>query len=277
VLHGFLVMAEKRNWKRDEIILALGLYAVTPSAKINSSNKAIQELAKLLGRSTGAVSYKLSNLLELDKHRQNGPKGFGNFSKADEEVMREFSVKGDVGNLKLDLLHETVRKICDYQFSRFPIEFDHQLLRNAFALEEKREGNEISRLVTVRSNQEYFRSSVLANCGSRCAITQCQVSSLLEAAHILPWASSEETRMEISNGLPLIPLFHKAYDQNLIGISPDGLVKVSKKLLQSGDELFRSFMAEVEDKKLYMEGYKTPVNRDYLSQRFQEFVSLNKS
>ena len=83
--------------------------------------------------------------------------------------------------------------------------------------------------------------------------------------------------MEISNGLPLIPLFHKAYDQNLIGISPDGLVKVSKKLLQSGDELFRSFMAEVEDKKLYMEGYKTPVNRDYLSQRFQEFVSLNKS
>ena len=93
----------------------------------------------------------------------------------------------------------------------------------------------------------------------------------MEAAHILPWTAFVEARMEISNGIPLIPLFHKAYDQNLIGITADGVIKVSKKLLLSGDKTFGSFMSELENKKLHMESYRTPINRDYLSQRYKEF------
>lgn len=128
-------------------------------------------------------------------------------------------------------------------------------------------------ITKARLNQSYFRSSVLANCEDRCVITECSIPSLLEAAHILPWAVSSEARMEISNGISLIPLFHKAYDQNLLGITADGEVKISKKLLQSGDELFRSFMVEVEGKKLRLENYRTPINRDYLSQKYRDFLS----
>jgi hypothetical protein len=30
-------------------------------------------------------------------------------------------------------------------------------------------------------------------------------------------------------------------------------------------------MSELENKKLHMESYRTPINRDYLSQRYKEF------
>ena len=104
-------MVAIRNWSWEEVTIALGLYAVTPASKISGKNKAIQELAVLLGRTPGAVSYKLSNLLDLDKHRQGGPKGFGNSSKTDKEIMYKFSADGDPGNLKLDLLHDTLAEL----------------------------------------------------------------------------------------------------------------------------------------------------------------------
>lgn len=264
-------MAVRKSWSREEVTIALGLYAVTPASKISGKNKAIQELAKLLGRSPGSVSYKLSNLLELDKHRKGGPKGFGNYSKTDEEIMKKFSAEGDPGNLKLDLLHDALAGLCDENYSSFYIPQNLRLLRDSLIIEEPRTGNEVLRLIRTRTNQSYFRSSVLANCGEKCAITECNIPSLLEAAHILPWTAFVEARMEISNGIPLIPLFHKAYDQNLIGITADGVIKVSKKLLLSGDKTFGSFMSELENKKLHMESYRTPINRDYLSQRYKEF------
>lgn len=56
-------MAVRKSWSREEVTIALGLYAVTPASKISGKNKAIQELAKLLGRSPGSVSYKLQTFL----------------------------------------------------------------------------------------------------------------------------------------------------------------------------------------------------------------------
>lgn len=141
-------------------------------------NKAIQELAKLLGRSPGSVSYKLSNLLELDKHRKGGPKGFGNYSKTDEEIMKKFSAEGDPGNLKLDLLHDALAGLCDENSSSFYIPQNLRLLRDSLIIEEPRTGNEVLRLIRTRTNQSYFRSSVLANCGEKCAITECNIPSL---------------------------------------------------------------------------------------------------
>lgn len=268
-------MTATKNWSRDEVILALGVYAITPATKINQKNKTIQELAELLGRTPGAVSFKLSNLLELDKHRRGGPKGFSNFSKTDREVMCRYSVEGDPGNLKLDLLHDTLAELCNERSSPFYIPAKLRALRESLVIEAPPIGKEVLIITKARLNQSYFRSSVLANCEDRCVITDCNIPSLLEAAHILPWAVSSDARMEISNGISLIPLFHKAYDQNLLGITADGEVKISKKLLQSGDELFRSFMVEVEGKKLRLKDYRTPINRDYLSQKYREFVNQN--
>lgn len=55
-----------RLWTREEITLALALYMVTPYGKISSNNKAIQDLAARLNRSSGSVSLKLANLAAVD-------------------------------------------------------------------------------------------------------------------------------------------------------------------------------------------------------------------
>lgn len=49
-------MTATKNWSRDEVILALGVYAITPATKINQKNKTIQELAELLGRTVTPVT-----------------------------------------------------------------------------------------------------------------------------------------------------------------------------------------------------------------------------
>ena len=49
------------NWSRAEHILAFNLYCKIPFGTIHMGNPRIIELARLIGRSIGSVSYKLSN------------------------------------------------------------------------------------------------------------------------------------------------------------------------------------------------------------------------
>lgn len=65
-------MAVKDNWSREEHILAFNLYSQIPFGTIHVRNPKIQELAKLLDRSTGAVSRKLANFARLDPSLRNG-------------------------------------------------------------------------------------------------------------------------------------------------------------------------------------------------------------
>lgn len=59
-------MAKSDNWTREQHILAFNLYSQIPFGTIHMGNPKLQELAKLLGRSVGAVSYKLGNFARLD-------------------------------------------------------------------------------------------------------------------------------------------------------------------------------------------------------------------
>ena len=56
----------KTNWSRDELIVAFNLYCKTPFTKINAKNKAVIELAPIVGRSPSAVALKLANFARLD-------------------------------------------------------------------------------------------------------------------------------------------------------------------------------------------------------------------
>lgn len=54
---------------------------------------------------------------------------------------------------------------------------------------------------------------------------------MLEACHIVDWAKDDKNRVNPRNGLCLNLFFHKAYDANLIGISPDMKIVISDELL----------------------------------------------
>lgn len=69
---------------------------------------------------------------------------------------------------------------------------------------------EIARL----SRDSRFRSKIMRAYDARCALTGVQLD-LPEAAHILPVASPDSTD-SVSNGIALLPSFHRAFDRGLI-------------------------------------------------------------
>lgn len=86
-----------------------------------------------------------------------------------------------------------------------------------------------------RLHQPEFRGRIMTAYGNRCSICRLGHRQLLDAAHIVP-DREENGTPDVENGLCLCKLHHSAYDADLIGISPDYQVVVSKKLFDSRDE-----------------------------------------
>ncbi len=90
------------------------------------------------------------------------------------------------------------------------------------------------REVRQRLHQSRFRRRVLPAYRMRCAICRLREEQLLDAAHILgdPDPRGEP---EIPNGMCLCSIHHRAFDQDLVGVSPDLRVHVSRRLLDDDD------------------------------------------
>src|SRR5437899_746474 len=81
-----------KDWTREEHILAFNLYCKIPFGTIHIHNPKIIKLAKLMGRSVGAVSYKLANFTRLDpEQKARGIRGMPHGAKGEEEVWNEFN------------------------------------------------------------------------------------------------------------------------------------------------------------------------------------------
>lgn len=74
-----------------------------------------------------------------------------------------------------------------------------------------------------------FAQSVQRAYGYRCAACDVQLE-LVEAAHIDP-VENLDSSDDISNGLALCALHHKAYDQGLLEISADGSIRITQSKL----------------------------------------------
>jgi putative restriction endonuclease len=90
------------------------------------------------------------------------------------------------------------------------------------------------REVRVRLHQRRFRNHVLPAYRYQCSVCRLQERRLLDAAHIAADAAPEGAP-QISNGLSLCSIHHRAFDQNLVGVSPDYRVHISEHLLEDED------------------------------------------
>jgi putative restriction endonuclease len=70
-----------------------------------------------------------------------------------------------------------------------------------------------------------FRKQVLNAYDNRCSITRMQLR-LIEAAHILP-VQSEENIDDVRNGIALSPTYHRAFDNGLIFLDENYLMKIN--------------------------------------------------
>lgn len=85
-----------------------------------------------------------------------------------------------------------------------------------------------------RLHQQAFRIQVLDAYEERCAICRFPRRELLDAAHILP-DRDQRGEPEVRNGLALCKLHHGAFDSDLLGIRPDGVIEISPVLLNERD------------------------------------------
>jgi putative restriction endonuclease len=86
----------------------------------------------------------------------------------------------------------------------------------------------------VRVHQAHFRRLVLPPYEKRCAICSLRQERLLDAVHIVG-DLEEHGEPVVSNGLSLCSIHHRAFDNQLVGISPDYEVHVSRRLLEDDD------------------------------------------
>jgi len=86
---------------------------------------------------------------------------------------------------------------------------------------EKIEDAPALRQVVLRRNQSAFRRTLLSKRPNRCAITGTSELSVLEAAHIIPYAERFADRDKPENGLLLRSDIHKLFDAHLISINPE--------------------------------------------------------
>lgn len=89
----------------------------------------------------------------------------------------------------------------------------------------------ILREITERQGQGAFRSGLLTAYEGRCAITDCKVTQVLEAAHITPYLGPETNN--ISNGLLLRSDLHTLWDKGLIYLCDHFTLQLKSSLLNS--------------------------------------------
>ena len=91
-----------------------------------------------------------------------------------------------------------------------------------------------TREAAFRLHQHRFRAAVLLAYRRRCAVCQLKEAALLQAAHIV--ADSDPRGIaSVVNGIALCAIHHLAYDRNLMGIDPAGVVHITRRLLEETD------------------------------------------
>jgi putative restriction endonuclease len=92
----------------------------------------------------------------------------------------------------------------------------------------------VVRQVKQRIHQAQFRGAVVPAYRDRCTICSLREIRLLDAAHIIADAD-ERGEPLVSNGLSLCSIHHRAFDEDLVGVSPELEVRVSQRLLEDED------------------------------------------
>ena len=191
----------------------------------------------------------------------NGDKGFNNFANATEmftDLKQENISNGggaickiyDLDHIKAnpidieDEMRKAINIFGDLQKSCLPSASDALILSDAkkiielsstidfdpSSIEDGREKK--LRAVASRQGQKKFRNLLLQAYNSKCAFTNCDVTQVLQAAHIVPYNGIKTN--DIKNGILLRADIHDLYDMFFISINPENYkITISSHLMDS--------------------------------------------
>jgi hypothetical protein len=193
---------EGQTWTRDDYLVTLDLYLNEDSVEQIMDDERVQEVAKVIGRTPGAVSSRLGNYRYVDPAESSG----------------------------MSHISEEARAIWEeYYGNEEELAYEAEQARNRFRLslgeEDEAEGDEAVEVGETsvkqrsRQGQEEFRKAVRDRYGDECLLCDVDSPGLLQAAHILDWNEYEEHRGQPANGLLLCYTHHRAFDLQMFTVS----------------------------------------------------------
>ena len=127
-----------------------------------------------------------------------------------------------------------------------------------------------------RLHQSAFRERVIAAYNEHCALCALKHRELPDAAHIIPDGDKLGDPI-VQNGLSLCKIHHAAYDQNILGVTPDFQIKVRKDILEESDgPMLRYGLQELHDEILHLPSSRSNwPDRDRLDIRYSRFLDAS--
>lgn len=208
------------------------------------------DYVKLMKRGTCFVVYKQKNKFwfgpsrfvgylnnDIELHKDNGDKDGRDTNKEISEIVNSYPEKND-------FLEEEYINLClslgfvPNKTGAFGVERKYWFVSDDGSTidELKNEEESITNntekksIISARIGQAEFRQKLI-NYWKGCAITSSKATNLLRASHIKPWKNSnDQERLDVYNGLLLIPNLDLAFDQGLITFENDGHIMISKML-----------------------------------------------
>lgn len=144
--------------------------------------------------------------------------------------------------------------------------------RHALHLRDPLERRYKVREVKQRLHQAQFRGAVLLAYRDRCTICSLRETRLLDAAHIVRDAD-EGGEPLVSNGLSLCSIHHRAFDEDLVGVSPEREVHVSRRLLEEEDGPMLEVLKGFHGRRIVVPAsHRFRPDPDRLALRFERFL-----
>lgn len=214
------------RWTKDQLKIVFNLYCQLPYGKLHQRNKEVIEIARLIGRTPGAVAYKLVNFAHFDPAvTGRGVGGMPHHSKADRKIWDEFHADWEKLGFESQQAVAQLRTAPTVRAKHDDAAAELEPVDPDYTGETKRQ------VVETRIKQAFFRRAVLSSYQTRCCMTGLADPRLLLASHIVPWSKDKPNRLNPKNGLCLSALHDRAFDRGLITVLPNMTISVSKRLV----------------------------------------------
>ena len=252
----------KHNWTREETIIAFNVYCKIPFKDSNKNHPMIKKYAKIIGRSPDALNMKIGNIGRLDpKLRERGIVGLAHGSKIEQMIWDEFYTNPERFVYESECLiakyaNDSIEKTSNIDITNLPL------------------GKDRDTMVKRRVNQSFFRSAVMTSYDYKCCISGVSNPELLEACHIVGWAEDYQNRTNPENGLCLNSLFHRAYDNYLLAITPDCEIIISDVFIEKVEgESFKRYLEEINGRQINMPTRFYP-KKEFLDFHYQKYLKI---
>ncbi len=154
-----------------------------------------------------------------------------------EEEMRcigrtKYSTRKSISDFRSGL-----RKFLDFLSSDYRKRYEHSVFSEIKMIKENQHLSVTEReaVILSRRGQGIFRNELIKYWDG-CAISRCSLTDMLVASHIKPWKdSTNDERLDVYNGLLLLPNYDKLFDLGYMTFTSEGKVIYSK-LLSKDDK-----------------------------------------